>query len=363
MAFGLYIHIPFCVSKCRYCDFYSFGGTAVVPEEYIDAVIRELWRHSPCRGVPIRPTTIYFGGGTPSLLTPAQVSRILSAVAPIPGTEITLEANPGDLTPEKLDGYREAGINRLSIGVQTSCNESLKRLGRRHTAEQAREAIRLARQAGFENISGDLMLALPGYSKEECLDSIQLLSEEGVTHISSYLLKLEENTPFALHPPKDLPDGDKAADFYLFAVDELAKAGYQQYEISNFAKPGYESRHNLIYWNCDNYLGIGPAAHSCMDSKRFYYPPNLNAFLITSPPLFIEGDCNATDYIMLHLRLTSGLDLKELGRNYQIYWGEDKRSFIEQCAKNGLCTFRNDLLALTPKGMLVQNSILCQLLS
>ncbi|MDO5601337.1 MAG: radical SAM family heme chaperone HemW [Oscillospiraceae bacterium] len=362
MPFGLYIHIPYCISKCRYCDFYSFGGNRSVPEEYIDALVRELWRHSPCGSTPLRPDTVYLGGGTPSLLTPAQVTRLLSTAGPLPGAEITLEANPGDLTPENLDSFLKAGVNRLSIGVQTADDESLKRLGRRHTASQARAAIRAAKAAGFANISGDLMLALPGYTKDECRASIALLAEEGVTHVSSYLLKLEENTAFAVHPPKDLPSGDTAAEFYLFAVEELDKAGYRQYEISNFAVPGYESRHNMIYWHCDDYLGVGPAAHSCIGGKRFFYPTNLKEFLAGPPPLFSEGECDATDYIMLRLRLAQGLDLEALDTEYGIVWGEDKRAFLRQCAQAGLCTFDEKCLKLLPKGMLVQNSILCRLL-
>lgn len=362
MPFGLYIHIPYCASKCRYCDFYSFGGNRTVPEEYIDALVRELWRHSPCGSTPLRPDTVYFGGGTPSLLTPAQVSRLISTAGPIPGAEITLEANPGDLTPENLNGFLKAGVNRLSIGVQTANDSSLKQLGRRHTAADARAAIRMAKKAGFKNISGDLMLALPGYTQEECRASIALLAEEGVTHVSSYLLKLEENTAFAVHPPKDLPSGDSAAAFYLFAVEQLAKAGYVQYEISNFAVPGYESRHNLIYWNCDDYLGVGPAAHSCISGKRFFYPPNLKEFLTSSPPLFNEGECDATDYIMLHLRLAQGLDLAALEAEYNIRWGEEKLAFLRQCAEKGLCRLDQKRLTLLPKGMLVQNSILCRLL-
>ena len=360
MAFGLYLHIPYCEGRCRYCDFYSMGGSRAVPEEYIDALVRQMRRWCNCDCSSLRPDTLYLGGGTPSLLTPAQVAQLIDAAAPVPKAEITLEANPDTVTLESLQGYRRAGVNRLSVGVQSASDTQLRRLGRPHDAAAARAALYLARQAGFENLSGDLMLALPNYTTQEFDQTLELLIEGGVTHISSYLLKLEPKTPFGLHPPKGLPDEDAAADFYLYAVDRLAAAGFSQYEISNFAKPGYESRHNLIYWTCGDYLGLGPAAYSCMGGVRFHYPADLRGFLAGRSETVQDGTLDAVEYIMLATRLNAGLDLSYLATRWGIRLGSRHLQLLHACEKAGLCTLTPDRLTLTPKGMLVQNSILTE---
>lgn len=360
--FGLYIHIPYCRSKCRYCDFYSAACKGGVPDAYIDALCREMDRFSPCGSTPLRPDTLYFGGGTPSLLSPAQAARLISAAGPVPGAEITLEANPETVTPELLAAFRRAGVNRLSLGVQTARDDSLARLGRRHTAAQSRRALEMAVQAGFDNISGDVMLALPAYTMAELDETLSLLAEGGCTHISSYLLKIEPNTVFGKRPPAHLPDDDAAADFYLAAVEKLAALGYAQYEISNFAKPGFESRHNLIYWDCGDYLGLGPAAHSCMGGKRFAVPPGTAAFLAAPAVYEPQGECTAEDYIMLQLRLSHGLSLDALRARYGVVFGPEKQRFLQTLAEHGLAVLEGERLRLTPRGMLVQNSILCELL-
>ena len=236
--FGLYIHIPYCRSKCRYCDFYSTPCPDGVPEAYIDALCREMDRFSPCGSTPLRPDTLYFGGGTPSLLTPAQAARLIRAAGPAPGAEITLEANPETVTPERLAAFRRAGVNRLSLGIQTARDDSLARLGRRHTAAQSRRALGMAVQAGFTDISGDLMLALPAYTMAELDETIALLAESGCTHISGYLLKIDPNTVFGKCPPEALPGDDAAADFYLAAVEKLAALGYAQYPALKAATTG-----------------------------------------------------------------------------------------------------------------------------
>ena len=326
--FGLYIHIPYCRSKCRYCDFYSTPCPDGVPEAYIDALCREMDRFSPCGSTPLRPDTLYFGGGTPSLLTPAQAARLIRAAGPAPGAEITLEANPETVTPERLAAFRRAGVNRLSLGIQTARDDSLARLGRRHTAAQSRRALGMAVQAGFTDISGDLMLALPAYTMAE-LDA--------------------------------LPGDDAAADFYLAAVEKLAALGYAQYEISNFARPGFESRHNRIYWDCGDYLGLGPAAHSCMGGKRFATPAGTAAFLAAPAVYEPQGECTAEDYIMLQLRLSRGLSLSALRARYGVSFSSEKLRFLQTLAEHGLAVFDGSVLRLTPRGMLVQNSILCEL--
>lgn len=360
--FGLYIHIPYCLSKCRYCDFYSTACQNGVPEGYIDALCREMDRFSACNSTLLRPDTLYFGGGTPSLLTPAQAARLICAAGPTPSAEITLEANPETVTPELLAAFREAGVNRLSLGIQTARDDSLARLGRRHTAAQSRRALKMAVQAGYTNISGDLMLALPAYTIAELDESIALLVEGGCTHISSYLLKIEPNTVFGKRPPDRLPDDDAAADFYLAAVEKLASLGYEQYEISNFARPGFESRHNLIYWDCGDYLGLGPTAHSCMGGKRFAVPQGTAAFIAAPAVYEPQGECTAEDYIMLQLRLSHGLSLDALRTGYGVSFAPQKLRFLQTLAEHGLAVLDHDVLRLTPRGMLVQNSILCELL-
>ena len=362
MAFGLYLHIPYCLAKCRYCDFYSAGACRAVPDEYIDAVLRAMDLFVTPQRPVLHPDTLYFGGGTPSLMTPAQAARLIEAAAPAPGAEITLEANPETVTPESLAGFRAAGVNRISFGVQTARDDSLRRLGRPHTAEEARRAIRMAKEAGFTNISGDIMLALPQYSRAEFDETLDLLAGEGCTHISAYLLKIEPNTPFGRNRPEGLPSDDEAADYYLYAVDQLTRAGYAQYEISNFAKPGYEGRHNLIYWDCGDYLGIGPAAHGCMNNQRFYWPASTEDFIAGRAKPVPDGGCDVEDYLILQLRLSKGLNLTSLKKLYNMEFSKKQFQFVEQCCRAGYAVLENDVLRLTPSGLIIQNSILCGLL-
>lgn len=358
--FGVYYHIPFCHSKCRYCNFYSAGGSRGVPQEYVDALLREAAQFAG--GGQLCSDTVYFGGGTPSLLTPAQAARLIEAAGPAAGAEVTLEANPETVTEALLREFRAAGVNRISFGVQSARDSQLRTLGRPHTAAQARAAFAAARAAGFENITGDIMLALPGYSREEFDETLSLIAGGGATHISAYLLKIEPDSAFGQDPPADLPDPDAAADFYLYAVERLAEAGYAQYEISNFARPGFEGQHNLLYWNCQDYLGIGAAAHSCVGGRRFYYPADTEAFIRGQSAPVPDGGCGAEDFLMLQLRLTKGLSLTE----YREAWGRQftpgQLGYIRQLVRHDYARFDGETLALTPAGLLVQNTILAELL-
>lgn len=360
MSLGLYLHIPYCFSKCRYCDFYSAPGQRGVPPEYPDALLRELHRFAP--DAPLRPDTIYFGGGTPSLLTPGDVARLIEAAKPRPGAEITLEANPETVTEETLRGFRAAGVNRISFGVQSARDSQLKTLGRPHTAKQARAAFAAAQRAGFTNISGDIMLALPHYTQAEFDETLELIENGGATHVSAYLLKIEPDSAFGRKPPEGLPTSDEAADFYLYAVEQLEHHGYQQYEISNFARPGYEGKHNLIYLDCGDYLGLGPAAHSCMGGKRFYYPPDTDAFLHDTAAPVLDGSCGAEDYLILQLRLRKGLNLEAYKKLYGKEFSTAQLAFVQNCVKAGYANFDGKTLALTPAGLIVQNTILAELL-
>ena len=360
LSFGVYFHIPYCFSRCRYCDFYAAGAARAVPDAYVDALLRALAGFAAA--LPGPPDTVYLGGGTPSLLTPAQAARLISAAAPRPGAEVTLEANPETVTLERLQGYRAAGVNRLSIGVQSARDSQLRALGRPHTARQAAAAFEMARQAGFDNVSGDIMLALPHYSREEFDETLALIQEGGAAHISAYLLKIEPGSAFGRQPPAGLPDADQAAGFYLYAVERLAAAGYRQYEISSFARPGREGRHNRIYWDCGDYLGIGPAAHSCLAGKRFYYPADTAAFIAGTSRPAPDGGCGAEDYLILQLRLSSGLDLAEYRRRGGPDFTPRQRAFLAHCQQAGYLTLTPQRLTLTPLGMIVQNAILEELI-
>ena len=321
----------------------------------MSALLRELAKNDR------RPDTLYFGGGTPALLSPAQVESLITAANPLPGAEITLEANPDVVMQESLAGFRAAGVTRISFGVQSASNAQLRRLGRTHTAERAAQALAWARAAGFEEICGDIMLALPEYSNAEFDATLALLRDGGCTHISAYLLKVEPGTAFYRNPPAGLPDGDAAADFYLYAVAQLEKAGYQQYEISNFCRPGHEGRHNLLYWDCCDYQGYGPAAHSCVGRVRKYWPDDVQAFIEGTAAEAMEGDCTAEDFLLMQLRLRRGLSLAEYGR-----WGGSftsaQKQFIRQCVAHGYAEFDEETLRLTPTGMVIQNSILTELM-
>ena len=354
--YGIYLHIPYCRARCRYCDFYTAPGARGVPREYVEALKRELRRPHPA------PDTLYFGGGTPALLTPAQAAELIAAAGPRPGAEITLEANPDAVTPETLAGFRAAGVTRLSFGVQSARDSQLRTLGRLHTAAGAARALAWAREAGFPDLCGDIMLALPGYTRAEFDETLALLAEGGCTHISAYLLKIEPGTAFAARPPAGLPDPDAAADFYLYAVERLEAAGYRQYEISNFARPGKESRHNLLYWNCRDYQGIGPAAHSCVGGVRRFWPGDTAGFIAGTAREKEEGRCDAEDFLLMQLRLTHGLDMAEYQARGGAPFTAAQQTFLRQCQAHGYAVWDGRTLRLTPAGMVVQNAILEELI-
>ena len=351
---GLYIHIPFCEKKCNYCDFYSLGGSDKVEEKYIQSVISEIDKYKP-----FTCSTVYFGGGTPSLLSPEQVQEILSCLDINEDAEITLEANPESLTQEKLCGYFKYGVNRLSIGVQTARDKNLLSLGRLHNSQKVVQAFDMAKKAGFTNISADLMLGLDGYTYQELDDTIKLIQNCGAVHISAYMLKIEEGTLFYKCTPQNLSTEEELAEFYLYTCRTLEQLGYIQYEISNFAKEGYHSRHNSIYWQLKDYLGIGPSAHSCINGKRFFYPKDIKGF-IENPEAVQDGVADVNDYIMLSLRLKEGLSLQTLEKRYNITFTQSQLNKIEQLKKAGYIQAQADRIWLTPQGFLLENSIACE---
>lgn len=374
---GLYIHVPFCLSKCPYCDFYSVTPPdGEILDRYADAVIRSLARwHEEMPGVAA--DTLYFGGGTPSILGGDRIARIIDAAAGCFGlqsAEITMEANPCDNLQQVFTSFAAAGGNRVSIGVQSINSEQLKILGRRHTPEDATAAVSAAKDAGIENVSIDFMLGIPCENPDEMEGQAKRIVESasyalrlGVKHISAYILKLEENTPF--YSRRDsllLPDEDMTATIYLTACETFELLGYKQYEISNFAIPGFESRHNLKYWNCDPYLGIGPSAHSYVGGRRFYYPSDIKAFMEGSSPVSEGGEeiiqnSSGQEYIMLRLRLAEGVT----NDGYMERFGIPLPPELYERAKDipaGLLTADSKGIRLTKYGFLLSNAIISHLL-
>lgn len=364
---GIYIHIPFCVSKCPYCDFYSVQFTEEAADAYVEAVLRAIESHPFGE---LTADSLYFGGGTPSILGAKRLGRLLVACVQRLGldrdtAEITLEANPTLSISSGLEILRTMGFNRISFGVQSFQREELAALGRTHSVALAHRAILHAKRAGFENISADLMLAIPGQTLESLTQSVETLAALPVTHISAYLLKIEDGTPFgAKKDALDLPDEDATAQLYLECVELLQNRGFAQYEISNFAKPGYTSRHNLKYWEGRPYLGIGPGAHSCMEGKRFYFPKDLAAFTDATAPFSLTVDDGPSggfeETAMLSLRLNKGLKLASTTLPQ-----EDANRMLQKAYKlseRGLTLVEGNTISLTPAGFLLSNSVTAALL-
>ena len=367
MAIGLYIHVPFCLSKCPYCDFYSGPPTEEGMDRYTDAVCRSLREWGGRRRE--RADTLYFGGGTPSLLGGRRLQRILEQsreVFGLEGAEITLEANPADELKETLRCFAAAGGNRLSLGMQSADREELRWLGRRHTPDQVLAAAEAARKAGIQNLSLDMMLGLEGQTPASVARSAAVCAELGAAHVSAYLLKIEPGTPLGRREDLRLPDEEGCAQLYLAACEALEKAGFAQYEISNFAKPGFSSRHNRKYWNGEPYLGIGPAAHSFLDGRRLFYPPDVEAFLKGQHPLEEEPDLRLPsggeeEYLLLRLRLTRGVEeaafRRRFGRPLPAAWRRRAAALPGR-----LVTCDSEGIRLTREGFLLSNAVISRIL-
>ena len=357
-SLGIYIHVPFCAKKCAYCDFYSENYRKNTVSQYVEAVIRNLKAYSDKSRLT---DTVYFGGGTPSLLSPEQIKIILDTVENnfvlSEKPEITLETNPNTVNFNKLSELRHAGINRLSIGVQSMIDDELKFLGRTHSADRAEKAVIDAYRAGFENISCDVMIALPNQSADSLEYTLDKITSLPIQHISGYILKTESGTPFDCDEIKNsLPDDDLTAELYIKMTETLKNKGFQQYEVSNFALKGFECRHNCRYWKCLDYIGIGPSAHSCNNGKRFAVERILNEFIsqeVQKVTITDEHPCTFEEYAMLRLRLTEGLDLNA--------FPEHKDSILKKIPaliKSGYINYNNDNISLTPNGFLVSNSVI-----
>lgn len=360
---GIYIHIPFCKTKCPYCDFYSFKGDEEQKDSYLKAVLSCLEGYKD-DGITV--DTVYFGGGTPSVFGGRRIGKIIEYIRDnfkLDNGEITVECNPSSTDKELVRYLKESGVNRISMGMQSAVKKEREALGRPSGKEDIGRAISLFKDAGIDNISLDIMLGVPFQTKESLDESIDFLLSADITHISAYMLKIEEDTPFGeMKNSLSLPDEDTVADLYLHAVKRLTEKSFSHYEISNFAKEGCESRHNLRYWHCEEYIGIGPSAHSFYKGKRFYYPRQFNLFLDGAQPVQDGDGGSEEEYIMLALRLKEGLsDRKFKGR-----FGKNLPSEIfkraEKFRRAGLVTLDDDTISLTAEGFLLSNAIIGELI-
>jgi oxygen-independent coproporphyrinogen-3 oxidase len=374
-AFGLYIHVPFCSAICRYCNFNRGLLDEGLKRRYVEAAVAEI-RSAPSRlglGAAAGADTIFFGGGTPSLLDGREVGAILDACrehfAVAPGAEVTLEANPETVSVASLAAYRRSGVNRISIGVQSFRGDELRRLGRIHDVSRAYRAVADAREAGFDNVSLDLMMWLPQQRVAEWLESVEAAIAVGPEHLSLYILELYPNAPLRDEMAREgwsqAPDED-AAEMYEQAMARLEAAGYHQYEISNVARPGRESRHNLKYWTDGEWVGIGPGAHSTVAGERWRNVSATDdwaARIETGSPTDVERRVLTTEErwqeaVMTGLRLTEGIDVATLSQKYgldiEARYGDHLRPYREA----GLVVLDGGRLRLSRRGMLVANDVL-----
>lgn len=365
---GLYLHIPFCKSKCPYCDFYSFSGKDTQKDEYTNVLkskilssISTLQNECSRKG-----DTLYIGGGTPSVLGAKNLATLVNACNSgflTDNAEITVECNPYGLDEDFFKVLHDCRVNRISLGLQSAVDNERRILGRLSDRNQVENAVKAAQKVGFNNITLDVMLGVPNQTEKSLQETLDFCISLGVPHISAYMLKLEENTHFYKNQDKyNFPDDDTTADLYLQMCEILENQGIMQYEISNFAKQGFESRHNLKYWHCEEYLGLGPSAHSFLDGKRFYYDRDFESFMNGNSPIQDGFGGDFTEYAMLNLRLVEGLQESKVFERFghsipkEIY--KKSQIFID----NGYMVADNNSLKLTRKGFLLSNSILSEIL-
>lgn len=368
---GLYIHIPFCARKCRYCDFVSWPGMESDWEPYIRAVVMELEQKAP-EASRHRVMSVFIGGGTPSLLPYGAILRIMDAIRKhyhmLPDAEITIEANPGTLDQEKIRAYREAGINRLSIGLQACQDHLLAYLGRIHTCRQFDEAVFIAQDNGFSNINADIIFGIPYQTMDDWMETLSHVLSCQIPHVSCYSLTVEENTEFGRMRDEGRwpePDEDLERKMYHRAIEVLEEAGFRQYEISNLAKPHHRCRHNMNYWLRGEYLGFGAAAHSFFHERRFANTSELRLYMESvengSAAL---GECYAisneealSESMILGLRLTDGVDLDALSAAYGTDVGKKYGKKLENLVERELVELEGSVVRLTKRGMDFANQV------
>ena len=372
---GIYIHIPFCASRCAYCDFCSSTGGEKRMPKYQDALLSHI-RESERQLNAYLTDTVYFGGGTPSYYGAKRICELFNALKThaqvLKSAEVTVECNPDSVTESGLQALRKEGVNRLSIGMQSANDDILKLIGRRHNFRQVERAVAMARKAGFDNISLDLIYGLPSQTPSDWADTLSKALALRPEHLSCYGLKLEEGT--ALYAYKDspfLPSDDEQADMYLYTVETLQGFDYAQYEISNFALKGYESRHNLKYWNLDEYMGFGASAHSFVGGVRYSYVADVQGYIdgvngVQGAKLLDEYERSspldrASEYIMLGLRTTRGISGEEYRRIYPSDFSHMEH-LLGQFAKKGWAVEEQGRWRLTTTGFLISNPLIGALL-
>lgn len=372
---GIYVHIPFCRSKCEYCDFYSLGGSR--DRRLVDDYLQALSVHFKETGALAQEyvvDTVYFGGGTPSFFGADSLRRIFAEIQHRfrvdKDAEVTFEANPDSVTEALLKKLRNEGFNRMSLGVQSDRDDVLKKLGRPHNYEQARIAVQAARACGFDNISLDLMYGLPSQTCEQWEQTLRHVLRLRPEHMSCYGLKVERGTPlWEYKEAVNLPSDDDQADMYLKAVQILKEAGYEQYEISNFARPGFESRHNLKYWLGDEYIGFGPSAASDFAGKRYTNRADIHNYIrgMLEQDVPILSECEtiparerAGEYVMLRLRTNRGISPEEYEKNYLMPFSP-LLDVIRPLAEQGCFLLERNRWKLTPEGYLISNQIIARL--
>lgn len=371
---GIYIHIPFCRSKCDYCDFYSLAGRDDRMDQYQKALLSHIRETAPlAQDFPV--DTIYIGGGTPSYYGAKRLKELLGVVHKLykveKDAEVTVECNPDSVDVKSLKILRKAGVNRLSMGMQSAIACELERIHRIHTPQQVNEAATAARKAGFTNLSLDLIYGLPGQTMDSWKDTVEHALSLIPQHLSCYGLKVEEGTPLAARVAQGevLPDDDQQADLYLWTVGRLERAGYPQYEISNFAKPGFASRHNLRYWLTQPYIGFGPGAHSDFGGRRYSFVRDLDAYIqgvlqggdIIDESEIIPKRDRCGEYLMLRLRTVQGINEQEYRSTYFMDFAP-LQARLEQFRAQGWAEQTDGRWHFTPKGFLLSNQLIGDLL-
>lgn len=363
---GLYIHIPFCVKKCNYCDFFSVKADSSIMDEYVAQLRESIIKWSEkIKGRTV--DTVYFGGGTPSVLGTEKINKTLQAVIDnfdvAPDAEISIEVNPNSTDLLDFSSLSANGINRVSMGLQSACDDELKILGRLHNSSDAHNTINRLLRGGIKNFSLDVMLGIPLQTFDSLDKTLEFCNKSGAAHISTYMLKIEENTPFFFNKDRlAFADVDLQADLYEFTCKKLAESGFRHYEISNFCKDNLISRHNMKYWTLDDYIGIGPSAHSLLDGKRYYYPRSIPEF--AQDKLLFESDGHTPDeYIMLSLRTDDGFSFMKYKELFNLL---PSAKFLTEAAnleKLGLLSISDENICLTEKGFLVSNAVILRLLN
>lgn len=370
---GLYVHIPFCKKKCFYCDFNSYENCENLVDSYIEALIRELSMYTDKGEYQFK--TIFIGGGTPTLINSYLIRKIIENVRPFiqSDAEISIECNPGTADNIKMKHYFDLGINRISIGLQAWQDSILRRIGRIHTKDEFLYTLYNAKKAGFKNINIDLMFSLPYQSKEEWEETLREVIKLDVEHISCYSLKLEEGTKlYELYKNGiiDIPNDETDRDMYKRAIEILEKNDFYQYEISNFSKPNFECKHNLIYWKNEEYIGVGTGSHSKIDNRRFWNCPNINQYIKSldegvlpqSGEEFVSKDESMWETIILGLRLNRGINIDSFEKKYNIDFINKYGKKVESLISENLVTMENGRIFLTPKGRDLSNKVFIDLM-